>query len=255
LFGLAVAFLARNFEENVLSAAGVAQTSQTRRFRPGGFRSHSTGSALRSKEWKLLARDHWLLSQTLMQLLYLLPPAFMLWHGFGSGSEVSALALPVIVMAAGQLAGGLAWLAISGEDAPQLVATAPVQRNAVIRAKIESVLFVIALLVSPIAAILALHSPLYALQCLAGVAAASISAVAVQLWFRSQARRSDFRRRQTSSRVATFAEAFSSVFWASSVGCLAAGFYQWALALALAACLVLLLARKFSPPARGEFAF
>jgi ABC-2 type transport system permease protein len=29
-------------------------------------------------------------------------------------------------MAAGQLAGGLAWLSISGEDAPDLVATAPI---------------------------------------------------------------------------------------------------------------------------------
>jgi len=31
-----------------------------------------------------------------------------------------------------------------------------------------------------------------------------------------QARRSQFRRRQTSSRIATFAEAFSSIGWAAS---------------------------------------
>jgi hypothetical protein len=31
----------------------------------------------------------------------------------------------------------------------------------------------------------------------------------IQLWFRSQARRGDFWRRQVSSRTATFAEAFS----------------------------------------------
>jgi ABC-2 type transport system permease protein len=31
-----------------------------------------------------------------------------------------------------------------------------------------------------------------------------------------QARRSQFRRRQTSSRLATFAEAFSSIGWAAS---------------------------------------
>jgi ABC-2 type transport system permease protein len=31
-----------------------------------------------------------------------------------------------------------------------------------------------------------------------------------------QARRSQFRRRQTSSRVATFAEAFSSIGWAAT---------------------------------------
>jgi ABC-2 type transport system permease protein len=36
------------------------------------------------------------------------------------------------------------------------------------------------------------------------------------LWFRGQARRSQFRRRQTSSRLATFAEAFSSIGWAAT---------------------------------------
>jgi hypothetical protein len=34
--------------------------------------------------------------------------------------------------------------------------------------------------------------------------------------FRVQARRSQFRRRQTSSRLATFAEAFSSIAWAAT---------------------------------------
>ncbi|WP_204307097.1 hypothetical protein, partial [Klebsiella aerogenes] len=67
----------------------------------------------------------WLMSQTLMQMLYLLPPALLLWQSFGEGGNPAPLIVPVLVMAAGQLAGGLAWLAISGEDAPDLVATAP----------------------------------------------------------------------------------------------------------------------------------
>jgi len=50
----------------------------------------------------------------------------------------------------------------------------------------------------------------------AGVAIAAVSATAIQLWFRVQARRSQFRRRQTSSRLATFAEAFSSIGWAAT---------------------------------------
>jgi ABC-2 type transport system permease protein len=49
-----------------------------------------------------------------------------------------------------------------------------------------------------------------------GVAVAAASATAIQLWFRVQARRSQFRRRQTSSRLATFAEAFSSIGWAAT---------------------------------------
>ena len=49
-----------------------------------------------------------------------------------------------------------------------------------------------------------------------GVAIAAASATSIQLWFRIQARRSQFRRRQTSSRLATFAEAFSSIGWAAT---------------------------------------
>jgi hypothetical protein len=44
-----------------------------------------------------------------------------------------------VLMAAGQLTGGLAWLAISGEDAPDLIATAPLTARQVVQAKIEAV--------------------------------------------------------------------------------------------------------------------
>ena len=80
---------------------------------------------MRRKEWTLLLRDPWLMSQTLMQLLYLLPPAFLLWRGFYAGRRLGVL-VPILIVAAGQLGGGLAWLAVSGEDAPDLIASAPV---------------------------------------------------------------------------------------------------------------------------------
>jgi ABC-2 type transport system permease protein len=165
----------------------------------------------------LLRRDPWLMSQTLMQLLYLAPPALMLWRSFADNSSAVLLVTPVIVMAAGQLAGGLAWLTISGEDAADLVATAPLPSSRVARAKIEVVLMVIAAIFAPLMIALLLASPLQAAVTALGVAIAAASATAIQLWFRVQARRSQFRRRQTSSRLATFAEAFSSIGWAATV--------------------------------------
>ena len=164
----------------------------------------------------LLRRDPWLVSQTLMQLLYLVPPALMLWRSFSDSSLAIVLITPVIVMAAGQLAGGLAWLTISGEDAADLVATAPLQPSHVIRAKIEVVLIAIAVIFAPLVAALLFASPLQAAVTAVGVIIAAASATAIQLWFRVQARRSQFRRRQTSSRLATFAEAFSSIGWAAT---------------------------------------
>jgi ABC-2 type transport system permease protein len=140
----------------------------------------------------------------------------LLWRSFSDGSTAIALITPVVVMAAGQLAGGLAWLTISGEDAADLVATAPLPPSAILRAKIEVVLMTIGVIFTPLIAALAVASPLQALAAACGVIIAAMSATAIQLWFRVQARRSQFRRRQTSSRIATFAEAFSSIGWAAT---------------------------------------
>src|SRR5260370_33509260 len=90
---------------------------------------------LRRKEWTLLRRDPWLVSQTLMQLLYLLPPAFLLWRGFGGEGASQILLVPVLVMAAGQLAGGAAPRAVSGGGAPEMVAAPARTSGAMPRAK------------------------------------------------------------------------------------------------------------------------
>jgi ABC-2 type transport system permease protein len=220
--GLAVAAFSGRFADHVIAASGIAQ-AQARQRDGRDFRSGSAMRALRQKEWALLLRDPWLASQTLMQLLYLLPPALMLWKSFDKSHGALVLLVPVLVMAAGQLAGGLAWLAISGEDAPDLVATAPVKPGAVLRAKIEAVMSAVALVFAPFLLPLAFVAPYFALTAGVGIAVAAVSATAVQLWFRTQAKRSHFRRRQTSSRMATFAEAFSSITWAATAALAAAG--------------------------------
>ncbi|MEQ1716550.1 MAG: permease, partial [Hyphomicrobium sp.] len=181
-----------------------------------------TRQALRAKEWMLLSRDPWLMSQSLMQILYLIPPALMLWRDMGSNQQVHVILAPVLVMAFGQLAGGLAWLAISGEDAHDLVATAPLSERAMIRAKIEAVLTVILAGSSPFLIGLSIASPWGALVSAAGIAIASASAILIQMWFRVTAKRSLFRRRQMASKAATFSEAFVSIFWAGAAGFAAA---------------------------------
>jgi ABC-2 type transport system permease protein len=215
LLGGVMAIFSPKFADTV---AHVSATSLTTRRAPrvSSFRGGSRQQALRAKEFLLLRRDPWLVSQSLMQLLYLVPPALMLWRSFSDSSTAIVLITPVIVMAAGQLAGGLAWLTISGEDAADLVATAPLPPQRVIRAKIEVVLLVIGAIFAPLIAALAIASVTQAAITALGVLVATTSAAAIQLWFRVQAKRSQFRRRQTSSRLATFAEAFCSIGWAAT---------------------------------------
>lgn len=234
MLGAVMAIFSPRFADTAIRvSAGGASARTGRHVDP--FRNRSRQQALRRKEFVLLKRDPWLLSQSLMQLLYLVPPALLLWRSFSDSSAAILLVTPVMVMAAGQLAGGLAWLTISGEDAADLVATAPLPPASVIRAKVEVVLIAIAAIFAPLTAALALAAPLQAAVTALGVIVATVSATAIQLWFRVQARRSQFRRRQTSSRIATFAEAFSSIGWAATAALLLAAPFAAAISGALTA--------------------
>jgi len=246
LFLVVTVLSAPRFAGCALAAGSVAHESSHSRQRNRPFRSRTPAQALRRKEWLLLLRDPWLMSQSLMQLLYLLPPAVLLWRSFASGGNGSVICVPVLIMASGQLAGGLAWLTISGEDAPDLVATAPIWSTQLQRAKVEAVMGAIAVLFCPFILVLAFASPFSAIVALCGVPLAASSATAIQLWFRSQAKRSHFRRRQTSSRIATFAEAFSSITWAGA-GAIAAAGSAFAVIPGLIALCMLAGVRRFAP--------
>ncbi|MFT3732207.1 MAG: permease [Hyphomicrobium sp.] len=246
-----IAFFGPQFGSNAIAASGANAEQRDNKAFHNAFRAVTRVGALRRKELILLARDPWLLSQTLMQILYLLPPALLLWRDMGTDTNGPVILAPVLVMAFGQLAGGLSWLTISGEDAPDLIATAPIDKAAAIRAKIEAVLMIIACVAAPFVVGMAFLSYSGALATASAVAAASISAVVIQLWFKSTARRTQFRRRQTATKIATFSEAFSSVFWAAAAG-LAAATSWFALAFVLAALTTLWLTWLIKPQGEGE---
>ncbi|WP_417309994.1 permease [Devosia sp.] len=234
------------FATHAIAAAGVSATrvQQSASTRP--FRRTSQRHALRVKEWRLLRRDPWLLSQTLMQILYLFPPALFLWISYGQTAGTYVVVIPVIVMAAGQLAGGLAWLAISGEDAHDLVVTAPISPRAVLIAKIEAVLTAVAVVFAPVLLMVLIASWELAWKTALFIAISASAATAIQLWFRIPMRRAMFRRRQVASRAATISEALSSIMWAGAAVLFAGD--QWLAAMpAVLAIIVLIVAWSLSP--------
>jgi ABC-2 type transport system permease protein len=229
MFAVPVLLLAGRLGDYAMAAASAdltlghsARAGFTRGFL-GRFGTTSGAALLRRKEWVLLLRDPWLASQSLMQLLYLIPPAIFLWRSYGDTQGALIVLAPVLTMAAGQLGGGLAWLAVSGEDAPDLIASAPIPERRIIIAKVQSVLLAILLVFAPFLIAMAGRSLEIAAIVAIGIGLAASSSTLIQVWFRSQAKRRYFRRRQTSSRIATFAEAFSSVAWAGAAAIAASG--------------------------------
>ncbi len=248
LLGLVVLLFAPRLGEQSLAATDLPAVHRQRNVR--AFRTTSPAAAMRRKEWLLLRRDPWLVSQTLTQLLYLVPPALLLAQNFRDTAGILVVVVMVLVTVGGQLAGALAWLAISGEDAPELVRTAPVAPGAVTRAKVEAVMGAVAVALGPLVLGMVFLSPVHALVAAVGLALAGGSTIRIQLWFRAQAKRSHFRRRHTSSRIATFGEALVSFSWAGAAGLAAAG--TWIAALSAAIALIILAVVRSVSPRKAE---
>ncbi len=249
LLWLAVDRVSRRFGAHVLAASTLGAVHRPAAAPRRLWKPRSTNAVLRGKELMLLKRDPWLVSQTLMQMIYLVPPAVLLWRDHVATAGSGLLVVPVVVMAAGQLAGGLAWLAISGEDAPDLIATAPLAPGAVLQAKIEAVIVAASLPIVPLALALSLFNPVAGIGTILGAMVSAGSATFIQLCFRSQAKRSHFSRRQVSSRIATVAEALSSVCWAATAALIVSGL-PIALFTALGAMIVLMLVWRYGPSGR-----
>jgi ABC-2 type transport system permease protein len=221
LLAVVVAAFAPRLGEHSIAATDLSAGHAPQR-QPRPFTVRSPRWAMRRKEWLLLRRDPWLVSHTLTQLLYLIPPALLLAHNYSGSTGPLNIVVMVLVTVGGQLGGALGWLAISGEDAPDLVATAPVRPGAIVWGKVEAVIGTIALALGPLVLAFAFLSPRHAAYAGAGVLCAAASTLQIQLWFRAQARRTQFRRRHTSSRIATLAEALVSFSWAAAFGLAAA---------------------------------
>jgi len=218
LLAAVVLLLGERFRRASLGAAGAgADTGPAWRRRRRGLRVASgLGQTLRRKEWRLLRRDHAVFAQLSLQIVYTLPLAVVLVRGAESMPLVLALA-PTIVVIAAQVAASLAWVTVSGEDAPELIAAAPVRRAEVETAKLSAIAL-------PIAAILAL--PLAGLAMLAPASAALVALFAtaaggstalLNLWHPMPGNRRGMLRRHSQSKLMGLVEHLMAMLWAVAV--------------------------------------
>jgi ABC-2 type transport system permease protein len=136
LFLLTTYGLANRLIANAVAANGSAERTVRMRSSSRAMMSQRGPVAVtRRKEWLLIARDPWLMTQIAQQLLVMVPTIFIVWNS----SWVSYAWLCLVILA-GQLAGSLAWLTVSTEEAPDLLATAPVRRRDLLLAKLQAAL-------------------------------------------------------------------------------------------------------------------
>ncbi|MCY7388588.1 MAG: hypothetical protein LH481_11075 [Burkholderiales bacterium] len=186
------------------------------RFRSGAVR------LLLAKEWKLLARDPQIITQTLLQVLYLIP---LLFIGF-RGGRGTMLLVPGFVVITAMLAGNLAWLTIAAEDAPELVGTSPmaIARVRLIKAA-AAILPVLALLV-PLGLWWLVRDPVAALVLLFCCLGGMVSAAICHIWNPRKGNRRDMKQRYRESKLTNILEMLGSFGWAGVAFCMN-GHWLW----------------------------
>lgn len=248
-FFLTVGRTHRFFVHGLQQAAGSARAA-----RPTGalrlrFRA-SLFDTIVVKEWRLVARDPHLISQVLLQTLYLLPLLLLILRDGGqAGTGFNPAIGAGLTLLCSSITGGLAWIVISAEDAPDLLLSAPAARRTIALAKLAAAAMPALLLVALPLLWLVAHAPLAGLLVAFTTVAAVVSAALIVQWVGRPARRSDFKARGKENFLCSMFELVSTICWGGLgwlLVALAGGASGWTLAgaaLALAAgCIVLLLA-------------
>ena len=225
-FLLAVWWYASGFARDAAAIAGLGQRRKRNTRAARGMRA-GVNATLIFKEWRLLRRDPLLLSQILLPLLYFAP----LFAVFGSrlGEEgfnrVSAAGFSsAFVLLVTSFAASLAWLTVSAEDAPDLIASAPVSRDNIDNAKAAAAaLPSVLLLLPPVIGAGVVASPMAGFWLLIGGAAAIVSTCLIAIWHQTPGSRKEFRRRTRGSLMLNLGRSFVAFGWIGATGLAVSG--------------------------------
>lgn len=226
LFALGVWVFSRRFVTDAAAAAAMEPRRNTTAVASRAMRSGLLASIVR-KELRLLFRDTVLLSRIGLQIVYLIPVAWLLMTPNDSGALALPAFAPVLTMLATSLAGSLAWITISAEDAPDLVASSPAGKKLIERGKmIAAILPVTALMAIPVG-ILIWREPIIGLWCALGVAAGAFCAALIGLWRQVPGNRNNLMKaRGKGSFAVAMGQTFVALGLSATVGLGAYG-YTW----------------------------
>jgi ABC-2 type transport system permease protein len=210
-FFLTVRFTHGFFVQGLQQAAGAGRTAKA----PTRSARYKFGRSLAEtvvvKEWRLIARDTHLISQTLLQLLYLLPLCFLI---FSEPSLRTASVATGLTMLCASLGASLTWIIVQAEDAPDLLLASPADRRVIGLAKLAAAVMPPLLLVAVPLLWLLGRDPVAGLLTSFTVVGAVIGSALVVLWGGRPAERSRFQRRGHKNVIGSMLEVSNTLAWA-----------------------------------------
>ena len=197
IFAWTVNFTRRSFLRGVQN-----EVKGDRRTRASSKIVHFSGglfSSLYRKEWRSILRDPLLISQTLLQLLYLIPAFFVFLRPRGDGATLSSglLALSLnaaLIFISGTLVSNLSRIAISAEDAPDLLRMSPRGETRLNTLKMWAIVLPIFALFALFYGLLVWQGLFLAFGLLAFLGA-TLTSAALELWFPRPTPRADLLKR------------------------------------------------------------
>jgi ABC-2 type transport system permease protein len=216
------------------------------RFKAARFQRNFVLGVMR-KEWRLIARDPMLISQTLMQMVYLIPMAFSFFGGASRSTAsfmtgVFPLLAFAVVFLGGSLAQNLTNIVIAAEDAPELLRMSPANGWQIRWAKLFAAIAPAWVLFTPIIVWRAIREP-RSLLLFIPFAAVTVLGGLMMLWSSQPFNRSDLlKKRQGQSRIIGFGLLALDIAWLAAV--LAPGW--WALMAATIGLIIPLLFWSFT---------
>jgi ABC-2 type transport system permease protein len=175
-----------------------------------------------AKELKLIARDPALIAKSLVNLLYFIPLMLILVRH----STLATILASSLVVLASSLAGTLAWITVSGEEAADLVDSAPVSSERVRWLKIAAALTPVVVVTLPFLAWYAMTSLRLFVLVTIFLALSLASSAVIQVWTGVPGRGRDLRVRQKQNVLVNVVEALSSFGWALACFLAISGYYE-----------------------------
>jgi ABC-2 type transport system permease protein len=210
IFVLTVRTTHRFFVHGVQQAVSLVRVAKA----PAGGLRYRFGRSLTHvvivKEWRLIARDPQLISQVLLQLLYMVPLGVVLLTKGGDRLPGTGAALTFLC---GSLTAALAWVIISAEDAPDLLRAAPCGMRTIRRAKLIAVAMPAPVLMALPMLWILMHHPLAALVLCGTVAGSVTTSALITLWCGRPATRGDFKARGKGNFLGSTLEVLNGFAW------------------------------------------
>lgn len=210
VFAIVMQLMVKRFVEGSQESQSVARKSTVQR--EAASVRFGTGKVwfMLVKEWRLIVRDPQVISQTLLQIMYLVPTVVLAF----SSKSAGILAVPALVILAAMLTSNLAWLTIAAEDAPELIGASPVGVQRARFMKAAAAVIPVLTIISPLAIYWLITKPLHGITLIFCVTAAAASSAACQMLNPAKGDRKEMNKRGKQNPMAGFLDVATAFAWA-----------------------------------------